>query len=79
MEIDQRTITSVESVFVTVLKDKYSRKFEATKCTHIGCVPFPHFVKERKLVLEIEALNGNTICYRLPGNWTVGKCKKPTK
>ena len=74
-ELEQRTTSSIETVLVRVVKDKMSKKFHATQCSHIGCFPFPHFEDERKLVLEIEAMDGNKVCYRNSPKWTAGKCK----
>lgn len=73
--------TSINNVTINVLVDKEDKKFKGTLCSHMGCVPFPHFDKTLRQLVEIETLDGTILCYNnkaieKQNIWTIGNCVK---
>lgn len=73
--------TSSTSLDVRVLKNKETKKFKATLCTHMGCVPWPHFEGTLRQLMEIQTMEGDTLCLNNraldSGPWlSVGSCPK---
>jgi NurA-like 5'-3' nuclease len=56
-------ILSNEKLDVKIIKNKTKKVFRTTSCTHMGCIPFPHFEKYDVQLLEITTNEGNVVCW----------------
>lgn len=73
-------LESTSKITVNIIKNIEEKKFKAKACTHMGCFPFPHFESTFRFLVEIQTLEGQTICYNNNVDtkkdlYTLGTCK----
>lgn len=71
---------SKEKIKANILVNKKDRDFKTQLCSHMGCIPFPHFETTEIQLIEVETLEGNTLCFsrniKKHKPWSLGKCQK---
>lgn len=71
---------SKEKIKANILVNKKNRDFKTQLCSHMGCIPFPHFETTEIQLIEVETLEGNTLCFSRNITkhkpWSLGKCQK---
>jgi hypothetical protein len=72
---------SINKVRINIIKNVKEREFKVLACSnfYMGCFPYPHFETINRELIEVQTIDGNTLCYN--NNviedfdlWTIGSC-----